>query len=51
MYGVSTTSTTSAAGAATLAHTGADTFWLFVTGIAAIMIGLMIMRLRPKQEF
>jgi LPXTG-motif cell wall-anchored protein len=53
VYGVSTTSATSAgaAGATTLAQTGASTFWFAVTGIALLMLGLMIKRLVPKDEF
>jgi len=53
MYGsnVSAAAGSAAAGTGALAHTGADVFWLVVTALAAIMLGLMFLRLRPKKEF
>lgn len=49
MYGVS--GSAGAAGATTLAATGANTIWMVLTGVAAIMLGMMLTRLVPKKEF
>lgn len=50
MYGTSGNLT--AAGTATaLAATGLDIFWIIVSGVAFIMAGVVLTRLRPKEEF
>lgn len=50
MYGTGT-SAAAGAGTASLAMTGANSFWMVVTGVALIAGGMLIKRLVPKQEF
>jgi hypothetical protein len=55
MYGttISPSSATLAgsAGAGALAATGFELFWLAVTAIALFLVGVVLMRLRPKAEY
>jgi hypothetical protein len=55
MYGttISPSSATLAgsAGAGALASTGIELFWLVFTALALLMIGIILMRLRPKGEY
>ena len=50
MYGVST-SAAAGAGTASLAATGANSFWVVVTGVALVSGGMLLRRLVPKKEF
>jgi LPXTG-motif cell wall-anchored protein len=34
-----------------LAQTGLDSFWMVVSGVAFVMAGVVLTRLRPKKEF
>lgn len=51
MYTATTTTAAGTGATAALAATGFDTFWLVVTGMAVIMGGIMLNRLRPKREY
>lgn len=55
MYAASSSAATaglaSSAGAGALAATGVTGFWLVITAMAIIMLGVLVMRLRPKDEF
>jgi hypothetical protein len=55
MYGAGTSATgaglATSAGAGTLAATGVNAFWIMITAVAVIMLGLLVLRLRPKDEF
>jgi|APIni6443716594_1056825.scaffolds.fasta_scaffold1976444_1 hypothetical protein len=55
MYGasssVASTGLASSAGAGALAATGVSGFWIMITAMAIIMLGVLVMRLRPKDEF
>lgn len=50
MYGTGT-SAAAGVGTASLAVTGANSFWMVVTGVALVSGGLLIRRLVPKKEF
>ncbi len=55
MYGASSSSAgaglASSAGAGALAATGVTGFWIMISAMAVIMLGVLVMRLRPKDEF
>ncbi|MCU0300927.1 MAG: hypothetical protein MUF35_04890 [Candidatus Nanopelagicales bacterium] len=55
MYGTtispSSASLAGSAGATTLAATGVQVFWLIVFATAVVLIGMVLMRLRPKSEY
>ncbi|MCU0284495.1 MAG: hypothetical protein MUD13_11475 [Candidatus Nanopelagicales bacterium] len=55
MYGTSITpssaSLAGSAGAGALAATGVELFWLVITAIAVFLVGVVLMRLRPKAEY
>ena len=50
MYGAGT-STAAGVGTASLAMTGANSFWAVVTGVALISGGMLLRRLVPRKEF
>ena len=50
MYGVGTLGA-AGSGAATLATTGVETFWMAVTAVALISGGFLLHRLAPRKEF
>ena len=39
------------AGATALASTGFQLFWLIITAVALTLVGVVLMRLRPKSEY
>jgi hypothetical protein len=49
MYGAG--GSAAAGGAATLAVAGLDAFWVVVSGVAFIMAGVVLTRLRKTEEF
>ncbi|WP_167399004.1 hypothetical protein [Arthrobacter pityocampae] len=51
MYGANGSAAAAGASAATLAATGLDAFWIIVSSVAFIMAGVVLTRLRPKEEF
>lgn len=51
MYGANGTAATVGASATTLAASGLDAFWIVVSSVAFIMAGVVLTRLRPKEEF
>lgn len=51
MYGANGSLATAGASATTLAATGLDAFWIVVSSVAFIMAGVVLTRLRPKEEF
>lgn len=55
MYGAGTslasTGLASSAGASALAATGVTGFWIMITALAIIMLGILVTRLVPKSEF
>lgn len=51
MYGANGSAAAAGASAATLAATGLDAFWIIVSGVAFVMAGVVLTRLRPKEEF
>lgn len=51
MYGINGSAATLGASATTLAATGLDAFWIVVSGVAFVMAGVVVTRLRPKEEF
>ncbi|WP_168199764.1 hypothetical protein [Citricoccus sp. SGAir0253] len=51
MYGTSGIAATTGASATALAATGLDVFWIVVSSVAFIMAGVVLTRLRPKEEF
>lgn len=51
MYGNGTGAAAAGGGVTTLASTGLDAFWVVVTAVALIMAGVVLTRLRPKEEY
>ena len=51
MYGASSSTAAGVGSATLLAQTGLDSFWLVVSGVAFVMAGVVMTRLRPKKEF
>lgn len=54
MYGVSATASgagLAATGAGVLAHTGFNFFWMLITAATLFMAGVVLLRLRPKDEY
>ncbi|MEO9248366.1 hypothetical protein ABDK96_11800 [Citricoccus nitrophenolicus] len=51
MYGATENVAASGVAATALAATGLDVFWIIVSGVAFIMAGIVLTRLRPKEEF
>ncbi|WP_197060627.1 hypothetical protein [Arthrobacter sp. L77] len=51
MYGANGSLAATGASATTLAATGLDAFWIIVSSVAVVMAGVVLTRLRPKEEF
>jgi hypothetical protein len=51
MYGANGSAAATGVAATTLAASGLDAFWIVVSSVAFIMAGVVLTRLRPKEEF
>lgn len=51
MYGANGSLAATGVSATALAATGLDVFWIIVSSVAFIMAGVVLTRLRPKEEF